>query len=202
MIRLIFLLAISLAALLAKESKCPDHYNPSWFEEPSDELVLLLEEYFDDKNIPFLPKKKEIQKLGLKDTLDYRVMELPHSTKPFKEMRYPVTEGIWRYEIYDRGITTTHLLLKEHIRYSELDAINLYNGLMGSYWNDYRVTGYEMTLQPEDTRVRYKDTYFEFNIKIYGLKNDATNLDVTHTDIIFRDYTKQVNKFIKCKEQS
>jgi len=198
-IQRIFLLAISTITLLSAGEKCPDHYNPKWFEEPSDEIVLLIEEYFEDKHIPFLPTLASIKKLGLKP-LGSGVWQLPNSTHSYKDIYFPVTPGIWRYEQAAQGINTTHLLIKEHTQLSEIEAINVYNGLLGSYWNDYNVDGYEMTLKPEDTRIRYKDRYFELNVKLYGLKNDASRLKRTTTDLIFRDYTHKVRQFQQCQE--
>jgi hypothetical protein len=199
-IRQIFLLVTSATLLLWGGKKCPDHYNPKWFEEPSDEIVLVIEEYFEDKKISFLPALAEIKKLGL-SPIGHAVWQLPHSTQPYKDLHFPVTPGIWRYEQAAQNINTTHLLIKEHTRFSEIEAINVYNGLMGSYWDDYIVDGYEMTLKPEDTRIRYKDRYFELNVKLYGLKNDATGLNRTYTDIILRDYTHKVEQFKQCEEQ-
>ena len=199
MIHRIFLLAISSMILLSAEQKCPDHYNPKWFEEPSDEIVLLIEEYFEDKNITFLPTLSEIQKLKL-SSIAQGVWQLPQSTQSYRDLQFPITPGIWRYEQAAQQINTTHLLIREHTQFSEIEAINVYNGLMGAYWNDYNIDGYEMTLKPEDTRIRYKDRYFELNVKLYGLKSDATALKRTTTDIIFRDYTHKVTQFIQCQE--
>ena len=200
MIHRIFLLAISIVLFLAAGQKCPDHYNPQWFEEPSDEMALLIEEYFEDKNITFLPALTEIQKLGLTLT-EAHIWQLPNSTRSYRDQHFPVTPGIWRYEHATQQIHTTHLLIREQTRLSETEAINVYNGLMGAYWNDYSNDGYQMTLEPEDSKIRYKNRYFELNVKIYGLKNDATNLPKTTTDIIFRDYTDKVKQFVECKEK-
>jgi len=198
-IQRISLLVISATLLLTAAPTCPDHYNPKWFEEPSDEIVLVIEEYFEDKKIPFLPSLDKIKKLGL-TSRGQGVWQLPHSTQAYKDLHFPITPGIWRYEQAAQNINTTHLLIKEHTRFSEIEAINVYNGLMGAYWDDYNSDGYEMTLKPEDTRIRYKDRYFELNIKLYGLKNDATTLKHTYTDIILRDYTHKVEQFIQCEE--
>jgi hypothetical protein len=195
----ISLLVISVTLFLSAGKRCPDHYDPKWFEEPSDEIVLVIEEYFEDKNISFLPDLREIKKLGLQP-LGSEVWQLPKSTHSYKDIYFPLTPGIWRYEQAAQSIHTTHLLIKEHTRLSEIEAINVYNGLLGAYWNDYNVDGYEMTLKPEDTRIRYKDRYFELNVKLYGLKNDASTLDHTTTDLIFRDYTHKVEQFIQCQE--
>jgi len=194
----ISLLVISLTLLLSAGKPCPDHYNPKWFEEPSDEIVLVIEEYFEDKNITFLPDLNRIQKLGLQP-LGSNVWQLPKSTQSYRDIYFPITPGIWRYEQAAQNINTTHLLIKEHTKLSEIEAINVYNGLLGAYWNDYNVNGYEMTLNPEDTRIRYKDRYFEFNVKLYGLKDDASTLAHTTTDLIFRDYTHKVEQFIQCQ---
>jgi len=197
-IRRIFLLAISLSLLLGAAQKCPDHYDPKWFEESSDELNLIIEEYFLDRNISFPPSQKEMMKLGLQKRGQDR-LELPHATIRYRELAFPVHTGVWRYDITPAQINTTHLLLKEPTKLSEIEAINTYNDLLGAYWGDYDVTGYEMTLLVEDSRIRYKDSYFELNVKIYGLKSDATGLPTTYADITFRDYTRQVKAFMQCK---
>jgi len=199
-IQRISLLVISMTLLLVAGKPCPDHYNPKWFEEPSDEITLLIEEYFEEKHIPFLPPLKQIKKLGLK-SLGSGVWQLPESTRSYKDIYFPVTPGIWRYEQAAQRINTTHLLIREHTQLSEIEAINVYNGLLGAYWNDYTVDGYEMTLKPEDTRIRYKDRFFELNVKLYGLKNDASRLDRTTADLIFRDYTHKVEQFKQCQEK-
>jgi len=199
-IRQIFLLVISLSLGLWAAPQCPDHYNPQWFEESSDELTLVIEEYFLDRNISFLPTKVQMQKIGLKEKGAHR-LELPDATVHYNELAFPVRTGIWRYDSAKGGITTTHLLLKEPAKLSEIEAINTYNDLLGAYWGDYDVTGYEMRLLPEDSRIRYNDRYFELNVRIYGLKNDATPLPTTYADITFRDYSRQVEAYIQCKEK-
>ena len=199
MIHRIFLLVISLTLLLSAQKICPDHYNPTWFEEASDELILVIDEYFTDQNITFLPTTKEMEHLGLQP-LSAVVLQLPHAMCAYRDLRFPIHPGLWRYEHYRQGISTTHLLLKEPDRLSEITAINTYNDLLGAYWGDYAVTGYQMTLEPEDSRIRYKDRYFELNVKIYGLKNDATPLSYTYADLQFRDYSNQVHDFMRCKE--
>ena len=199
MIHRIFLLVISLTLLLSAQKICPDHYNPTWFEEASDELILVIDEYFTDQNITFLPTTKEMEHLGLQP-LSAVVLQLPHAMRAYRDLRFPIHPGLWRYEHYGQGISTTHLLLKEPSRLSEITAINTYNDLLGAYWGDYAVTGYQMTLEPEDSRIRYKDRYFELNVKIYGLKNDATPLSYTYADLQFRDYSSQVHDFMRCKE--
>jgi len=196
----IFLLVTSSTLLLLAAKTCPDHYNPRWFEEASDELVLIIDEYFTDRNISFPPQLQEVKKLGLKKVSN-SLFQLPQATRDYKEYRFPVHPGIWRYEQYKEGITVTHLLLKEPEKLSEIKAINTYNDLLGAYWGDYSVTAYRMRLTPEDTRIRYQNRYFELNVDLYGLKNDATPLKQTYADIAIRDYTAQVNAFIRCEER-
>ena len=199
MIRLIFLLVINISLYGAVDS-CKEHYNPNNFEESSDELNSIVEEYFIDRNISFLPTLKDVTNLGLLSSSDGSY-QLPHSTQSYKEITLPTTAGIWRYTLYDYNITTTHLLIKEPTRLSEIEAINTYNDLLGAYWYDYSVTAYEMTLEPQDSRIRYNDRYFELNVKVYGLLNDATKLPKSVADIQFRDYTAEVERYIKCKGQ-
>ena len=199
MIHRIFLLAISLSLILTAAQKCPDHYSPRWFEESSDELNLIIEEYFLDRNISFPPHQEEMMKLGLKKG-GHTHIELPDATIHYGELAFPVRTGLWRYDMTSAQINTTHLLVKEPTKLSEIEAINTYNDLLGAYWGDYDVTGYQMTLLVEDSRIRYKDRYFELNVKIYGLKSDATGLPTTYADITFRDYTRQVKAFIQCEE--
>ncbi len=202
MIQKVSLLVISLVVVsstyLSAQKVCPEHYSPDRFEEASDELGSVIEEYFTDKGISFLPTIKEIEKLGLKATSSTDFL-LPDSRKKYKELYFPTKAGIWNYKLPSSDITETHLLIKDHTKLSEIDAINVYNGLLGAYWFDYKVSGYEMILEPEDSRIRYKDTYFELNINVYGLKNDATKLPKTHADLIFRDYTKKVKQYQECK---
>jgi len=202
MILRVSLLVISLATLLSSslsaEKSCPEHYAPKYFEERSDELSDIIEEYFIEKGISFPPTQKEIEKLGLKKTSS-NVFQLPNSSKIYKELSFPITPGIWNYSHLSSDITETHLLIKEHTRLSEIEAINTYNGLLGSYWNDYKAFGYEMILEPEESRIRYKNVYFELSVNIYGLKNDATGLSATHADLIFRDYSAKVKQYKECK---
>ncbi len=200
MIRLIFLLVISPWLALSASNSCKDHYNPSYYEESSDELNSIIEEYFIDRNISFLPTLKDVTNLGLL-YIGADSYQLPHSTQSYKEITLPTTAGIWRYTLYNYNITTTHLLIKEPTRLSEIEAINTYNDLLGAYWNDYSVTAYDMTLEPQDSRIRYNDRYFELNIKIYGLLNDATKLPKSVADLQFRDYSVEVASYIECMEK-
>jgi len=180
--------------------KCPEHYAPQYFEESSDELGDVIAEYFDERGISFPPTQSQLQKIGLMRVSPTH-LQLPNSTQKYKEIEFPTTRGIWNYHLASPDIAITHLLIKEPSQLSEIDAINTYNGLLGAYWNDYKVSGYEMILEPEDSRIRYKDSYFELNVNIYGLKHDATGLLVTHADLIFRDYTLKVKQYLECMER-
>ena len=199
MIRLIFLLAISPWLAFGTPSGCRDHYNPNNYEESSDELNSIIEEYFIDKNISFPPTLNDISNLGLLYVGDSSY-QLPHSTQSYRDTILPTRAGIWRYTTYDHNITLTQLLIKEPTKLSEIEAINTYNDLLGAYWNDYSVTAYEMILEPQDSRIRYGDRYFELNIRVYGLLNDATSLPKSVADIEFRDYTVEVDRYIECME--
>jgi len=196
----VFLLVISLNISLLATNKCYDHYAPQYFEESSDELADVISEYFEQRGLSFPPTISELQKAGLQ-TLSPTHLQLPQSTKRYRELEFPIAKGVWRYSQASPEISVVHLLIKEPTKLSEIDAINTYNGLLGAYWNDYKVSGYEMLLEPEDSRIRYKDSYFELNVKIYGLRGDATALLVTHADLIFRDYTTKVQQYIKCMDR-
>jgi len=89
----------------------------------------------------------------------------------------------------------------ELYRFSDLEIATDINDEFGEFWGNWIEDAYEMQLTPEQTLFRYNNKYFSFSVFIYGVKGDATELKGTVVNYWFKDYTKQVNEYIKCKKQ-
>ena len=193
-----FLPVISSLLLLHGSSVCPDDYAPNSFEEAGDETKDLIDEYFTQKNIPFLPRMADIKKLKLSPS-GKNFYIYPGSLLKSGRRFYPFKTGIWKIETPSSEITVTHLLVKEYYPLAETEAFNNYNELLGDGFADYDNRAYVMQMKPDEIRMHFKNRYFGLSVNIYGVQDDATELNTTVADIIFTDYSIWVEKYKKCK---
>ncbi len=181
--------------------KCHSDYRAESFEEADYDLADFLDEYFTDANIPFLPQKNDVSRLGLSALGKGTYVLSGAYIKGGGDRRYPSKAGIWRIDDLDNGIVRTHMLLKEPQKLTEAQAFNTYNDILGEPFADYDDGAYGMTMLPEDVRRSYKGKYFTINVLLYGLQGDATKLSKTVADIILTDYTQWVQENKKCKQK-
>jgi len=211
MIRRAFQPAISLLLLLglfpllsaspAPKVLCHDSYSAASFEAADDDLQEFIDEYFHDAKIPFFPGQKQLKKLGLLPK-GKGVYQKPYVLqKAGGHRRYPVTPGLWRVVDLGGGVWEDHLLIREPQRLAETQAFNTYNDLLGEPFADYDDQAYIMLLQPEDVRRRFEGHFFTINVHIYGLRDDATALPRTVSDVILTDYTAWVEQNRQCQAQ-
>ncbi|ADV46610.1 hypothetical protein [Nitratifractor salsuginis] len=198
MIRRAFLPVISALLLQAGgRGECPDDYTPASFEEASDELLDFVDEYFTDAKLPFLPSKSDLKRLGLV-RIKPGLYQRPDAMIQSGRRRYPYRSGIWRVEFPGEGITIVHLLLKEPRQLSESEAFNTINDSVGDLFADYDNRAYILRMLPEDVRQKVGDKYITLNVHVYGVRDDATELNTTVADYILTDYSKLVGKYLEC----
>ena len=105
----LFLLAISINLLIAS---CHDNFRPNSFEEPNDELVEFIEEFFLDKNISFFPTKsyKNLKLKKLENNLTQATITITEPIKlneisAFNNFNDLVGNLFYDYDIEDFTIT-------------------------------------------------------------------------------------------------
>ena len=198
MIRRVFLPVISAGILLYGGMPiCPDDYAPASFEEASDELTDLIDEYFTDAGIPFPPPKERLRSLGLVPK-GGGIYLRPGSLIRRGRNIYPFAPGIWKVEFPGDGIEIVHLLIREPQRLTEAEAFNTYNDRVGGLFADYDDQAYGLRMLPEDVRQHSQGRYFTLNVRIYGVADDATDLNRTVADLIFTDYGRMVQRYRQC----
>jgi len=198
--RLLPVLVSTIFLLQGGAPVCPDDYAPASFEEASDALNDLIDEYFIDAGIPFPPPKTALRSLGL-HPLGTGVYQRPGSLIRRGRSRYPFHPGLWRVEFPGDGIEVFHLLIREPERLTETEAFNTYNDLVGGLYADYDNRAYELRMLPEELRQRSHGRYFTLTIRIYGVVDDATDLNRTVADLIFTDYGRMVERYRQCRRQ-
>ncbi len=180
---------------------CHDSYSAASFEAANDDLQEFIDEYFHDAKIPFFPGEKQLKDLGLVPK-GKGLYQKSHALKTAGgHRRYPVTPGLWKAVDLGGGVWEYHLLICEPQRLAETEAFNTDNDLLGEPFADYDDQAYIMLLQPEDVRRRFEGHFFTINAHIYGLRDDATTLPFTVSDIILTDYTAWVEQNRRCLAQ-
>ncbi len=189
--KLLVLLLLCFHTMYANE--CSSYYDPKKFYEAPEALVEILDENFPNgifKNISF-QKEEIINKEVLKKDSFIR----------FGEYIYPTKNTLWKYKKINSKINEVNISRAEIYRFSDLDIANTINDDFDNYWNDFAENAYEMQLTPEQTLFRYNDAYFTMAVFIYGVKGDQTPLKGTTVNLWIKDYTKEVNTFIKCMKE-
>jgi len=202
MIRRAFLLAISAGLLLyaAGSAPCPDDYPPASFEAASEELMDWIDEHFTEVGIPFPPERNALTRLGLTRQSDGSYLR-PGSLIRRGGRRYPWHRGLWKVEFPGDGIVVYHLLVKEPERLEAIRAFNTVNDAVGGLFGDYDDEAYEMRMLPEDPRIRIHGHFFTLNARIYGLHDDATDLNRTVEDFIFTRYDTLIDTYRQCRKR-
>jgi hypothetical protein len=189
--RLILLLLLCFNIIQAKE--CSPYYNPKKFYEASEGLTEILDENFSNgifSDISFKDKvavHEEVLKKG--------------SFIKFGEYIYPTKNGLWKYKKIDNKINEVNISRTEIYKLADIEIANSINDDLDNFWDDFIENAYEMQLTPEQTLFRYNNTYFTMAVFIYGVKGDQTPLKGTSINLWLKDYTKEVNIYIKCMKE-
>jgi hypothetical protein len=196
----LLMLSAPILAAPTQAAPCHDNYSAGSFEEADEDVQEFIDEYFVSAKIPFLPEKKAYAALKLlrQPGGEYR---LPNALQKGGGNRlYPTQPGLWKILDHGTGVREYHLLIREPQQLAQTQAFNTYNDLLGEPFSDYDDQAYALTLQPEDIRRTFDGRYFTINITVYGLRDDATQLLQTVTDVILTDYTTWVHQNTLCQQ--
>ncbi len=205
MTRRVFRRAISLVivpffSIAARMPTCHDDYTAATFAPADEAFTEFVDEYFTAAHIPFLPSIASLETMGLRKQ-DATTYLRPDALRVAGNKRsYPVRPGLWQVRNWGTGVREYHLLIREPDRLSEVQAFNAYNDLLGEPFADYDAAAYAMTMLPEDVRVSCCGRYVTFNVRLYGIRGDATGLKYTVADIIVSDYTEWVRQNRQCEQ--
>lgn len=188
----IILLTILISKILLSND-CSPYFNPERFYETPEMLKELLDEKF--QNGVFY-KQDFKEKIVSKNEILKK-----DSFVKFRDFIYPVKNGLWKYKIVKNRINEINIAIVEIYRFADIDIANTINDDYGNFWEDYIENAYEMQLTPEQTLFRYNNTYFTMAVFIYGVKGDGTPLKGTVVNLWLKDYTKEVNTYIKCMKE-
>jgi len=186
---LTFLLSFNL--LFANE--CSPYFNPEKFYETSESLTELLDENFPNGIFSKIKFNNQIRK-------DKEILK-KDSFIEVGEFIYPTISGLWKYKELNGKVDEVSLARVEIYRFADIDIANTINDDFDNFWNDYIEDAYEMQLTPEQTLFRYNNAYFTMSVFIYGVKGDSTPLKGTVVNLWLKDYTKEVNIYIKCMKE-
>lgn len=190
----IFLLIFISTLVFAKD--CATYYKPDKFYEAPLYLEELIEENIHNLELEVFGSAKEYKKLNFKKDNDTFIKE--NSFVKLKDYTYPIKSQLWKYKIKNKKIEEFDISKKEYYKFLDSDIANEINENFEQFWNDWVEDGYSMQLLPTHTLFRYKDFYFSLSVFIYGVKGDASSLEHTIVNYHFKNYTKEVNKYIKC----
>lgn len=169
---------------------CSPYFNPKKFYETPEVLNEIIDEYFP-KGI-FSNETFE-NKILINDEILKKDFYIKKG-----DFIYPTKTGVWKYKKINKKVDEVNFSRAEIYRFSDMDAANTINDDFENFWNDYIENAYEMQLTPEQTLFRYNNTYFTMSVFIYGIKGDSTPLKGTVINLWMKDYTKEVNTYIKC----
>ena len=175
-------------------SECSPYYNPEKFYDTPEYLSSLIDKNIEQKNLTLFGKASNYKKLQLekKDTI-YRDKYIK-----LNDYYYPMKNGIFEYSIQKNKIDEISIAQVELYKYGDIEIAEEINNNFEEFWSDWIENNYEMKLYPEQTLFKYKEKYFTFSVYIYGIKGDGTTLDTTRVKYWFKDYTKEVNEYMRC----
>lgn len=188
-----YILLFIFLTTFSHSEECSPYFNPEKFYETPELLNNLIDENFPhgifaNHNFQYpIEKNNEILK---KDSF----VELG-------DYIYPKKDGFWKYKKIDNKISEVNLARAEIYKFDNIDVANTINDSFQNFWLDYIENAYEMRLTPEQTLFRYNNVYFTMSVFIYGVKGDSTPLKGTVVNFLLKDYTKEVNTYIKCMKE-
>ena len=174
---------------------CSPYFNPNRFYEAPEQLGELIDERLNTLELFASSKSYEVLKFKkINDTYYNNFIKLG-------QYKYPKLNGIFSYKIKDNKIDEITLSTVNIYKYTEDQIANEINNDFEGYWADWNENAYEMQLKPEQTLFFYDNKYFSFSIYIYGVKGDTTKLKGTSINYWMKDYTKEVNEYIRCSSK-
>lgn len=189
--KIIFVFILLFTFSYSKE--CSPYFNPDKFYKTPELLNNLLDENFPNGIFINQDFKHSIKK-------NNEVLK-KNSFVEFGDYIYPKEDGFWKYKKIDDKISEVNLARAEIYKFDDIDIANTINDNFQNFWLDYIENAYEMRLTPEQTLFRYNDVYFTMSVFIYGVKGDSTPLKGTVVNFLLKDYTKEVNTYIKCMKE-
>jgi len=186
---------ISIETLLAQG--CSPYFNPDKFYDAPSYLEEKIENNIIKYGLELFGTKENYKKLNLKK-IDNNFI---NNYQQLEDYKYPIKNGIFEYKIKDNFVDELTIAQVELYKYTDLSIAEEINDNFDGFWSDWIENDYEMKLIPEQTLFKYKDKYFSFSVYIYGIQGDGTNLKGTTIKYWLKNYTKEVNKFIVCKNK-
>ena len=190
------LLVISILKLTLSANSCAEYYNPEKFYDAPVFLQEIIENNLKGIEL-FSQNMEKIRSLKFKKLDNLYVNKY---TK-YVEQVYPKKSGLFTYKLKNKKIDELSIAFVNLYKYSALEIADEINDDFEGFWNDWLDDSYEMKLLPQQILFKYKDKYFSFSVFIYGVKGDATPLSGTIIKYWFKDYTKEVNKYMSCSKK-
>jgi len=197
MIKKLLLTLIISVTLFAND--CSPYYNPNKFYEAPEYLATLIEENIENLGLTLFDKTAAYEKLSFKK--EKNTYTKKESYIQLKEYQYPNKTQFWKYKSNNNVVDEINISHTEYYRFADLEIANEINENFEQFWSDWIEDGYSMQLVPEQVLFQYKDYYFSFSVFIYGIKNDATQLEKTVVNYWFKNFTPQVNEHIECMKK-
>ncbi|PLY06500.1 MAG: hypothetical protein C0625_09085 [Arcobacter sp.] len=188
-ILIIFILLIT----FSYSKECSPYFNPEKFYEAPELLKEILDKNFPNGIFTDYHFKEAIKK-------NNEILK-KNSFIEKGEYIYPTKNGLWKYKKIKNKIDEINIARTEIYKFSDIDIANTINDDFENFWLDYIENAYEMQLTPEQTLFRYNTTYFTMSVFIYGVKGDSIPLKGTTVNFWLKDYTKEVNTYIKCMKE-
>lgn len=189
--KIIFIFIFLFTFSYSKE--CSPYFNPDKFYKTPELLNNILDENFPNGIFINQDFKHSIKK-------NNEVLK-KNSFVELGDYIYPKKDGFWKYKKINNKISEVNLARAEIYKFDDIDIANTINDNFQNFWFDYIENAYEMRLTPEQTLFRYNDVYFTMSVFIYGVKGDSTPLKGTVVNFLLKDYTKEVNTYIKCMKE-
>jgi len=190
-----FFTILSVEALFAQN--CSPYYNPDKFYDAPSYLKEIIEDNIKRSGLDLFGTEQNYKKLSFKKSDNSFINEY----QQLKEYKYPIKNGIFEYKVKNKVIDELSIAQVELYKYTDLSIAEEINGNFDEFWSDWSENDYEMKLVPEQVLFKYQEKYFSFSIFIYGIEGDGTNLKGTVVKYWLKNYTKEVNKYIECKNK-
>ena len=178
---------------------CADQYNNQNYATATDNFSDIVGDNFQkyfEKNIKNF---KGFQKKVIQGKVYYlkKGTYVKHA-----DSYYPLKNGVWKLHADKAGkIDELDLALDTLYQDPTEDIANDLNSDMGNLWARWDGDAYGHYMVPEYVQINYKNFYISLKAFIYGSEGDSTGLKKTMIDFYIINNTKEVNKYIKCKNR-
>ena len=180
-------------------SPCADQYSNESYATASDNFGDIVGNNFKKYFNKDIKNFKEFKKTDIQGEIYYLKKD---SFVKEGDNYYPSIDGVWKLHVNKYNQVDELDLAHDTLYQDPAEQIaNDLNSDMDNLWAKWDGDAYGYYMVPEYVQINYGTFYISLKAFIYGSEGDSTRLKKAYVDFYIINNTKEVNKYIKCKNR-